>query len=202
MDVAVGSSYKDSTPFYLLCWRADKDTGISLVQVTKIANHSTCFAEERVNRKDTGMSLVQVTKTAQLGHAWTQVTLVLFMPFKSELTRLFRSELTFLLKWKLTCFLKSEIIIIIIIIIDRFYIALISSLEQTHCARMWLDISEKLFIARFFFFFKYPPNWCTYSADMAGATWNCCRLGAFCVLHTTMHHVTSCKATYVRCMRV
>ena len=25
------------------------------------------------------------------------------------------------------------------------------------------------------------------SADMAGATWNCCRLGAFCVHHTTMH---------------
>ena len=27
-------------------------------------------------------------------------------------------------------------------------------------------------------------------------------LGAFCVHHTTMHCVTSCKATYVRCMRV
>ena len=25
---------------------------------------------------------------------------------------------------------------------------------------------------------------------MAGATWNCCRLGAFCVHHTTMHHFT------------
>ena len=24
----------------------------------------------------------------------------------------------------------------------------------------------------------------------------------FCVHHTTLHHVTSCKATYVRCMRV
>ena len=32
---------------------------------------------------------------------------------------------------------------------------------------------------------------------MAGATWNCCHLGAFCVLHTTMHHITSCKAAYV-----
>ena len=27
-------------------------------------------------------------------------------------------------------------------------------------------------------------------------------LGTFCVHHTTMHRVTSCKATYVRCMRV
>ena len=32
---------------------------------------------------------------------------------------------------------------------------------------------------------------------MAGATWNCCRLGASCVPHTIMHHTTSCKATYV-----
>ena len=37
---------------------------------------------------------------------------------------------------------------------------------------------------------------------MAGATRNCCHLGVFCVHHTTMHHVTSCKTTYVRCMRV
>ena len=41
-----------------------------------------------------------------------------------------------------------------------------------------------------------------YSAGMAGATWNCCHLREFCVHRTTMHHVTSCKATYVRCMRV
>ena len=38
---------------------------------------------------------------------------------------------------------------IIIIIIDRFYIALFSALEQTHCARMWFYMSEQLFIARF-----------------------------------------------------
>ena len=31
------------------------------------------------------------------------------------------------------------------------------------------------FIARFFL---YPPKWCTYSAGMAGSTWNCSRLGA------------------------
>ena len=31
--------------------------------------------------------------------------------------------------------------IIIIIIIDRFYIALFSALEQTHCARMWFYMS-------------------------------------------------------------
>ena len=27
-------------------------------------------------------------------------------------------------------------------------------------------------------FFEYPPKWCTYSAGMAGTTWNCSRLGA------------------------
>ena len=33
-------------------------------------------------------------------------------------------------------------IIIIIIIIDHFYIALFSALEQTHCARVWFYMSE------------------------------------------------------------
>ena len=28
------------------------------------------------------------------------------------------------------------------------------------------------------------------------------RLGAFCIHRATMHHVTSCSATYVKCMRV
>ena len=38
---------------------------------------------------------------------------------------------------------------IIIIIIDRFYIALFSALEQTHSARMSFYMNEYLFIARF-----------------------------------------------------
>ena len=47
--------------------------------------------------------------------------------------------------------------------------------------------------------FEYPPKWCTYSADMAVGTWNCCHLGAFCVHPTTIHHVTSLHAKiYVR----
>ena len=32
--------------------------------------------------------------------------------------------------------------IIIIIIIDRFYIALFSAVEQTHCARVWFYMSN------------------------------------------------------------
>ena len=51
-------------------------------------------------------------------------------------------------------------------------------------------------------FLNIQLKWCTYSTDMVGASWNCCCLRAFCVHHTTRHHVTSCKATYVKCMCV
>ena len=37
----------------------------------------------------------------------------------------------------------------------------------------------------------------TLNADIAGAILNCCRLGEFCVHHTMMHHVTSCKASCI-----
>ena len=58
---------------------------------------------------------------------------------------------------------------------DHLYSAILRSLEQTHCACLWFYMRDKLFIARFF---EYPPKWCTYSAGMAGATWNCSHLGA------------------------
>ena len=84
-----------------------------------------------------------------------------------------------------------------IIIIDR-YSPLSSRLTAVlACDSTWVNS----FLQRVFVF-EYPPKWCTYSAGMAGATRNCCHLGAFCVHHTTMLHVTSCKATYVRCMRL
>ena len=35
---------------------------------------------------------------------------------------------------------------------------------------------------------------------VAVATWNCSQFSVFCVHHTIMHHVTLCKATYVRYM--
>ena len=34
---------------------------------------------------------------------------------------------------------------------DHWYSAILRSLEQTHCARLWFYMSDKLFIARFFF---------------------------------------------------
>ena len=55
---------------------------------------------------------------------------------------------------------------------DRLYSAILRSLEQTHYARIIMVLHERLafYSAFFFFFFKYPPKWCTYSAAMAGAT--------------------------------
>ena len=60
---------------------------------------------------------------------------------------------------------------------DRLYSAILRSLEQTHCARMWFYMSDWP-CSTFLFCFEYPPKWCTYSAGMAGATWNCSCLGA------------------------
>ncbi len=95
---------------------------------------------------------------------------------------------------------------------DRLYSAILRSLEQTHCAcgSTWMTS----FIARFLLFllfcfvvvlFEYPPNrevmylqrwhgWCHMKLQPSR-----CK---YWVHHTTMHHVTSCKATYVRSMRV
>ena len=80
------------------------------------------------------------------------------------------------------------------------------SLLYSAILRSWADSLRSYvilheWIAFYSAFFEYPPKWCIYSAGMAGATWNCCRLGAFCVHHTTMHHVTSRKATYIRSIR-
>ena len=37
-----------------------------------------------------------------------------------------------------------------------------------------------------------------FGSRMAGATRNCCHLGAFCVHHTTMHHITSLMHIHIR----
>ena len=58
------------------------------------------------------------------------------------------------------------------------YIALFSALLSRLTA---LAYGSTCVTSFFFFnsaFFEYPPKWCTYSAGMAGATWNCSRLGA------------------------
>ena len=80
----------------------------------------------------------------------------------------------------------------IFVVVGCFYIALFSALEQTHCARMWFCRSESLFYSAF-----VNIHWSGVLAALA-----CCHLGAFCVHHTTMHHDTSCKTTYVRSLCV
>ena len=81
--------------------------------------------------------------------------------------------------------------------------ALLSRLTALACGSTWVTS----FIARFCFvlfcFVEYPPKWCTLQRWHG---WCHMKLQPSrrksCVHHTTMHHVTSCKATYVRCMRV
>ena len=68
-----------------------------------------------------------------------------------------------------------------------------SRTDSLRSCRRWLWMSDSNLSWRLF---EYPPKWCTYSAVgcyMAGTISNCCRLGAFCVYHTS-HHVTSLHA--------
>ena len=80
-------------------------------------------------------------------------------------------------------------LICVFVVVDRFYIALFSALEQTHCARMW-----------FFSFLFYIHR----SGVLTALAWLVPRETAAISARSvyTMHHVTSCKATYVRCMRI
>ena len=78
---------------------------------------------------------------------------------------------------------------------DRLCSAILRSLEQTHCAHMWFFISDQLFIAHFSIstevtsVLKCWHGWCHMELL---TSWR-----RFCVHHTTMLHVTSCKATYI-----
>ena len=79
------------------------------------------------------------------------------------------------------------------------FLSLFSALEYTHCARMWLYMSESLFIVRFWIstkvvYLQHWHGWCHMKLLPSQHR--------FCVHHTTMHHVTSCKATCIWCMCV
>ena len=74
-----------------------------------------------------------------------------------------------------------------VVVADCFYIAHVSSLEQTHWTLVACD--SKLVTSFSWCIFEYIPMQCTYSAVwllMAGATWNCCCRSTFCVRHATM----------------
>ena len=73
--------------------------------------------------------------------------------------------------------------------------ALLSRLTALPCGSTWVTS----FIARFWIstevvYLQRWHGWCHMKLQPSR-----CK---FCVHHTTMHHVTSCKATYIRCMRV
>ena len=83
--------------------------------------------------------------------------------------------------------------------VNRFDIPLFSVLQLTHVIlHKWVVFC----CCCFYRVFAYPSKCCTYGAGTAGATWNCCRIGAFCVRYTTVHRATWSKPTYIRCMRV
>ena len=82
------------------------------------------------------------------------------------------------------------------------YIALFSAplsrLTELACGSTWVTS----FIVRFF---EYPLNWCTYSAGMAGAIWNCSRLGAssvYTILHAPCHFMQSHIRKVYACLAV
>ena len=53
------------------------------------------------------------------------------------------------------------------------YSAILCSRADSLC----LHVILHEWLAFYSMFFYYPPKWCTYSAGMAGATWNYCHLG-------------------------
>ena len=85
---------------------------------------------------------------------------------------------------------------LIVAVVDRFSVALFSTLQQTHCALASCDCRWVTGFLKHVF--EYPPKWCTYSAVWLLHGWSCCHLGAFCVHHTTM----SCHFMQSRIRRV
>ena len=78
----------------------------------------------------------------------------------------------------------------------HLYSAILRSLEQTHCARLWFYMSDKLFIARFLNIHR--------SGVLTELAWLVPHETAAVsaqVLCTPYNHVTSCKATYA-CLAV
>ena len=77
-----------------------------------------------------------------------------------------------------------------------------STLFWTDSLCLHVVLHEWLAFHSFFFFFMstevvYLQRWHGWCHMKLQLSWR-----KFCVHHTTMHHVTLCKATYVRCMRV
>ena len=74
-------------------------------------------------------------------------------------------------------------------VVDCFYISLFYAFEQTNCTLVASDSKWVTFLL--YVLNIYPSGVFT---ALAGAMWNYCYLGTFCVHHTTMHHATSFHA--------
>ena len=80
---------------------------------------------------------------------------------------------------------------------------LYSAILHSQADSLQLHVILHVWLAFYSTFLNIHHSGVLNGTDMAGATWNCCCLGVFCVHHTTMHHVTSCKNTYVHaCLNV
>ena len=59
-----------------------------------------------------------------------------------------------------------------------YWSLLYSAILRSRADSLRSHVILHVWLAFYSAFFKYPPKWCTYNAGMAGATWNCSRLGA------------------------
>ena len=85
---------------------------------------------------------------------------------------------------------------------DHLYSTILCSPEQTHCTCVWFCMRLALWCFCFCFFsisteVVYLQCWHGWCHRKLQPSWR-----KSCVHHTTIHHVTSCKATYIRCMHV
>ena len=93
---------------------------------------------------------------------------------------------------------------VIIIITDRFCMALFSAPKQTHCTQAACVLNERLwpFKEHFLNIHQSATLTALFGCCMAGATWNCCCLSKFCVHHTTMDQFTVSLYTVRVCLAV
>ena len=115
---------------------------------------------------------------------------------------------------------QSYVYILIYVVVDHFYLALLSAHEQTYCSGVTCDSDDDLGLtvlrcqANILGTRVILNKWLAFCGAfwistqvvtcgiltglfgyyMAGAVWNSCCLGTFYVHHTTVHHVMSLHA--------
>ena len=97
----------------------------------------------------------------------------------------------------------AELLLLLLITFIQCYSPLSSRLTH-HCTLVACDFKwvTVTFYSVFLNIHRSGVLTALFGCYIAGAMWNCCHLSAFCVHHTTMHHVTSLHANYVCRMHV